>query len=270
MNSLKMDSYFKSVNIIIQEKNLGPNQNAMYLINLVSKDYDRFIFTEDDNVLASNSLIFINKSLEEYYNDSDVVAVCAHNPYGLETGAEKIVLYPFYLPYVIGFWVNKLEEMNCWTNSYNLDRLSRNVSNMLRFRYFNPGSFNNFVSGYVIDKSNRTYSYEDGTPTPIDVYRDLYMFALGKKAVFPSKNLVFNAGRDGSGVNSKLGDKQSPNIYGEEVDYRDLGVAKVNLSPVRYKVPKGLYRKLRDRKPLLLYLIWRLKVLVCWTKGDLH
>ena len=46
---------FKEVFVYIQEKNLGPSENANFLANQI-KSYDRWIFTEDDNEFSSNFL----------------------------------------------------------------------------------------------------------------------------------------------------------------------------------------------------------------------
>ena len=45
------------------------------MIKYVSTYYDRWIFSEDDNVFSPNFLVYINKGLEKFKNDKSVFAI---------------------------------------------------------------------------------------------------------------------------------------------------------------------------------------------------
>ena len=69
---------FKQFVVFRREHNCGignENSNSNLLKKYVSKKYDRYIFSEDDNVFSPNFLEFINKGLEKYYTDKNVFAI---------------------------------------------------------------------------------------------------------------------------------------------------------------------------------------------------
>ncbi len=68
---------FERVVCFYQKENLGALANEMFLIEEVYKEYDRYIFTEDDNVFAPAAIEYWNRVLDEYEEDEDVIAVCA-------------------------------------------------------------------------------------------------------------------------------------------------------------------------------------------------
>ncbi|MDE6006704.1 MAG: glycosyl transferase [Muribaculaceae bacterium] len=68
---------FKELTVIRRDRNLGLgfNGNHWDLVRLVLKTYDRFIFSEDDNLFAPAFLQFINKGLELFKNDPTIVGI---------------------------------------------------------------------------------------------------------------------------------------------------------------------------------------------------
>lgn len=70
---------FKSVEIVIRERNFGAVNNAFSLFDQVTSAHDRFIFSEDDNVFSPNFLKYINNGLDLYKNDRAVSAICGYN-----------------------------------------------------------------------------------------------------------------------------------------------------------------------------------------------
>ena len=69
---------FKKIVVFEREYNYGvkgENNNISALIKYVSTYYDRWIFSEDDNVFSPNFLVYINKGLEKFKNDKSVFAI---------------------------------------------------------------------------------------------------------------------------------------------------------------------------------------------------
>jgi hypothetical protein len=75
---LETISGFKNVVIIRRETNHGTSRNSHEARKIIFEKYDRFIFSEDDNVFSPNFLEFINKGLEKFKDDSSVLAICGY------------------------------------------------------------------------------------------------------------------------------------------------------------------------------------------------
>lgn len=54
------------------------NSNSARLSKYIRENYDRYIFSEDDNVFSPNFLQFMNKGLEYFEKDERVVAICGY------------------------------------------------------------------------------------------------------------------------------------------------------------------------------------------------
>ncbi|WP_027218053.1 hypothetical protein [Butyrivibrio fibrisolvens] len=255
----KENNNFLSFNVFKQEKNLGAINNSFFLLDTIKNDYDSYIYSEDDNVLANNTLEYINTCLQKYKYSKDIICVCANNPDGKTDIIEKVVTHRYYSPYVTGWWIDKNEKFAEWSTASTIINNAKNVRSMLKLRKYNPGCFNLLVNGFLLNKNNRTYTFENGEPTCIDVYKNLYMFFNDKKAVYPSGNLIYNNGRDGSGINCEKTDDDWPVISGEDIDFSTIDKAYEDESPARSQGPKNVYEWLRDKKPILQYLTWRLK-----------
>ena len=76
VNFLPSISGFKSVNIIRRDHNFGVGKNALdALVNIVFKEHDRYIFSEDDNHFSPNFLEFMNKGFEMFKDNKSVIAI---------------------------------------------------------------------------------------------------------------------------------------------------------------------------------------------------
>lgn len=74
---------FKAMHITKRPYNCGAGDNSNALKKEVFKRHDRFIYTDDDVEFSPNFLEYIDKTMEYYNDDSDVVAVCGYS-YPLE------------------------------------------------------------------------------------------------------------------------------------------------------------------------------------------
>lgn len=104
---------FKKVYIIRREQNYGINRNAQDLIDSVTARYDRFIFSEDDNVFSPNFLEYINEGLEKYKDDPQVVAICGYNyPFSYMSNIKgynhNSMPIAYYTCWGVGRWTDKL------------------------------------------------------------------------------------------------------------------------------------------------------------------
>ena len=76
---------FKKLHVIKQTTNLGiidnsskTYSNSLFLEDLIIRDYDRWIITEDDNVFSPGFLDFMNEALERFKDDDTVFSVCGY------------------------------------------------------------------------------------------------------------------------------------------------------------------------------------------------
>lgn len=72
-------SAFASFNVVKQKENLGAGVNVGFLAKMVSERYDRWISSEDDNEFSPNFLEYMDKCLDEYEEDPDVIAVTGYS-----------------------------------------------------------------------------------------------------------------------------------------------------------------------------------------------
>lgn len=74
---LKTIDGFKSVNIVLRDKNFGVDFNIMEAIKEVSAQYDSFIVIEDDLIFNSKFIYFMNSALKYYEKNEDVITISA-------------------------------------------------------------------------------------------------------------------------------------------------------------------------------------------------
>lgn len=79
---LEKKNNFKSLTVFRREKNCGVKgieSNSTLLTNFACENYDRFIFSEDDNIFAPNFLVYMNRCLALYEDNMDVIAVTGYS-----------------------------------------------------------------------------------------------------------------------------------------------------------------------------------------------
>ena len=106
-------SGFKKVNVFLREENLGQGKNGRDLRERISKEYDRYIMTEDDNVFSPNFLVYMNQCLEKYKDDERVVKICGFSYREWENvGDYPYNAYPMnaYCAWGTGGWFEKMKE----------------------------------------------------------------------------------------------------------------------------------------------------------------
>ncbi len=72
---LKIISGFKNVKIITREKNYGLGKSIIAGVSEIIKEYGRIIVLEDDIITSRYFLEYLNKGLNLYENDDDVISI---------------------------------------------------------------------------------------------------------------------------------------------------------------------------------------------------
>ena len=217
---------FKTVNVIEREKNYGAVDNFFKSLEYVFERHDRLIFSEDDNEFSPNFLEYINKGLDIFEYDPNVVAICGYN-YPIVIPNDYIQNYYYYKAFSawgFGAWKDKSLKFNC--NHYEIPRLIKNKNYIKEsIRYYQFANLE-YVLRSIIQEKNL---FGDGAIT-------VNMIKNNKYGVFPTISKVINYGHDGSGVNCGTSiddvflkqkiDRDNKFIYSERAPLKDKHIIK--------------------------------------------
>ena len=112
------DHSFKKLTVFRRTQNCGvanANGNSAQLRKFVETISDSFIFTEDDNEFSPNFLEFINKGLEKYKDDPNVLAIngyCHYPLYDFKHDDNNFFFHNTdYSAWGYGSWVKKRKKL---------------------------------------------------------------------------------------------------------------------------------------------------------------
>lgn len=193
---------FKSVQVIIQEKNLGPNKNILYLYEIAEKQCDCCIFTEDDNVFSTNFLLYVNKGLGIFKDDERVLGICGRKEVEWKAKKDDTVTASKIFPgYGVGIWFEKEKRLANEAKRLLLKKESFSFDNLMRLRKRNKVLFNKYVLSVLINRKKPFWV--DGELAMIDTTRAIYMYYTDHFCIVPITSKSDTRGDDGSGVNMK-------------------------------------------------------------------
>jgi hypothetical protein len=188
------NNHFSKLIIVRREYNYGlkyPNSNTSALIKSISDKTDRYILTEDDNIFAENFLEFINKGLEQFKDDPQVLAICGYRFYY----PIKFLDNNFFRQGVdfnfwgCGCWIDKMND----AATYDYKKLSSKLLNPINvFKVWKTGSYRMYA--FVSRTFKQRYNKHDN-------FFSVYMLLNNMHMIMPSKSKVRNIGWDGSGQN---------------------------------------------------------------------
>lgn len=192
LSEKEKNNKFKHLYVFRREYNWGIGgaaSNARQLREIVLKNYDRFIFTEDDNVFSPNFLEFINKGLEKYKNNKRVLAICGYsNDFECKSnGNNHFAEHSLFQAWGYGTWVNKdLEIADALTPQYFKRILFCHKKWRKCFKYW-PHWFMTIVGNAMSTRSH--------CPTH-DTNRGFYLINEDKCVICPTISKVRNIGWD--------------------------------------------------------------------------
>lgn len=178
---------FKSVKLVLREKNVGLAKNIIEGVTQVIKEYGKVIVMEDDIVTSPYFLKFMNDSLDLYENSSEVISISGCNyPVDLRNLTEDT--YFLRIPLCWG-WATWHDRWSLFSKDLNeIPLVDKDLVRYINFEgahdYFQQAKMNYrgklntwFIFWYISSAKNR------------------------KLTLFPSYSLVSNIGFDGSGEN---------------------------------------------------------------------
>ena len=195
---------FLAVHIYKREYNFGVSNNIRALFEVVTKKYEKFIFSEDDIEFSSNYLEYMNSCLDYYEEDSNAIAVAGYShplKWRIEKGKNVFKNNFIHNMWGVGLWTKKFLKVN------------NDLENGYLRKKFNE--FNFFkAKGNMIDARLCSFieSCLNNDHNLIDVYSDMscasYLYFDNKYVISPIISKVRNCGFDGTGVhctnNSKV------------------------------------------------------------------
>ena len=189
---------FRNLFVIEHQENMGSGKNMRSLIELCSKEYDRFIYTDDDAEFSPCFLQYMDLSLQRYEDDDSVVAVVGY-AYPVKWIADPkctVVKQNFNCSaWGRGFWLSKRKRVldylhfNSLAKDFSSAFRSGSVKQMIDF------AFKDYVSFCSSGWSGKRGFLNNET----DVAMRIYLAVKGKYAVMPLVSKVRNHGYDGSG-----------------------------------------------------------------------
>lgn len=179
---------FKNVVGIFREENLGAHRSIGNAIINILKEYDSYIFLEDDIVVSSDFLRFMNDGLTYYKNQKRIFAVCGFKAsFALPEGYDKdVYFYPCNSPWGFATWKDRWELVN---HDY-FDRYSELKKDSKKYKAFTSIGF--YIKGILQADSRKEIVAGD-----LRVY--YHMFQHNMCSVFPVVSKTQNWGFDGTG-----------------------------------------------------------------------
>ncbi len=202
---------FANVVVLKHGENKGSFENSELLRLAAAEKHDRFVFSEDDNEFSANYLEYMNKCLDEYEKDENILAVAGFQ-FPFHSDRIKGTVFTnniYFVAFGYGSWNRKImsarEEMT-------VELFRARYKNIKYMRYLyrqGANQYCNFVKamlGYIPG------FIEKDRVLPYDLCYGFYMAAQGKKVIFPTASKVKNWGYDGSGehCDSLIYDKEKP------------------------------------------------------------
>lgn len=251
----KIDNYlstiqgFKAVHILKRDCNFGVNKNAKDLIDMVSSKYDRYIFTEDDNVFSPNYLEYVNKGLELYRDNPNVIAICGFNyPFsymqnisGYDKNAFPITAFT---AWGVGLWFDKKP-----LHFVNKEKAKEIIYSWGMVRKLWKQDMHATIHR-LLYRHERAYS---------DLMWHLYCIIYRKYAIFPAISKVRNLGFEGEATNCR----PNPIYASQKIDdaaYFEYDDFEIKDYPVIKEVHKKMYGRsfVIRRMCEIEYLMFRL------------
>jgi len=226
---------FKSVFVIKRKENFGPVRNHLEAQSRIFEEFDRIIFSEDDNVFSPNFLDFVNKGLNKYKDDSSIFSISGYNyPISIpESYNQNVYLWTGFSAWGVGLWRDKWSKID-WNEDTALKKVRKFLNNYNQVIRFDMIA-NNYVPA-LIKMIELNTLHGDG-------YICMMLFANNMYSIFPTVSRVRNLGHDGTGMNCH---EIIDDIYKDQELYSGL---------VSYELPLDV--KLNNDLDVVLKVHWK-------------
>lgn len=209
LNNGTYDRAFRSLNIFERERNYGAERNINSLIDFIKQKYDRWIFSEDDNIFSPNFLDYMNKGLKIYENDPTVLAINGYRqlPELLVNGNTIIRQNNGFSAWGFGIWRDKYNNMIEDINNGYFQSIMFNLPMLCRIK---KNGWSRLRTFFELCFSKKQLPFAD-------YVANVYMAAKNLDVIMPVVSTVRNCGWDGTGQNCRVKDKNLIKAHMEQV-----------------------------------------------------
>ena len=195
IQSKEWQSNFKSVKIVLAEKNKGLANSVIGGVSSIIEQYKKVIVVEDDLILSRNFLQYMNDALDFYQDDQKIWSIS-----GYSFWMKSLEKYPHDVFYSYrgcswgwGTWLDRWEKVDWKVNNYpqmladkkwqqRFNRGGNDLVNMLKLQM--EGKIDSWAIRWCFAQSN------------LDMY-----------TVYPKYSYLTNDGCDGTGTHSGTSDE---------------------------------------------------------------
>lgn len=193
---------FKKITVLRAESNLGAIENSRRIREYARKQYQTYIYTEDDNEYSPCFLDYVDKALTKYWDDEQVTSISGYNfPIDMGNYDKNIYFHHQYSAWGVGRWMHKFEFVQ---TSYAND-IMKSPSKMVKILRLEPKIL--FVLMSMLAHKQR---WSDVLIVSSNILK-------GRYSIFPSVSLCRNHGHDGSGLNCGGQEKDVNDIFRNQV-----------------------------------------------------
>ena len=269
-------SMFRSFHLIKRTTNYGADRNMDSLYEEVIKDYEQFIYLEDDTEFSENYLEYMLKALDYFRDDPEVMSVTGYSyPVKLKTdnNCNIITQNAICNTWGVGFWKDKYEILSkeiekdlCLIRDF-----SYNLSHY-KFSRYRRSDYINCVAGVDPDDKD-VYRLCPMFTSLTDIAMGVYMQVNGKYQAMPTVSKVRNNGFDGTGVFcQKIKPARFGRVVSDTYDYSRQPIDQRKRFALRYDGGKSRRNSFRtlDRfvKPGAYMIIKaNIKLMAYWILG---
>jgi hypothetical protein len=179
---------FKHVTIIERDTNFGLANSIIDGVTRLCNEYGKVIVLEDDLIVSSHFLSFMNNSLEKYKDAENVMQIAGYMfPAKLDIKEDSLFL-PFITSWGWATWARAWEHFDASATNYR-----RLIGDKHLIKAFNLDNH--------YDYFNMLKAQQNGQSNSWAIRWYLSVFFLKGLTLYPKHTLVENIGFDGSGEN---------------------------------------------------------------------
>lgn len=240
--------FFKEVRIIFQKTNLGPEKNFEFLRNYVKKISETYIFTEDDNEFSKNFLKYINKGLDLFKDNENVVSICGYKDADfIYENSCNVIASKLHPAYGVGFWTKKNEKLEKDITEVLLSKYFVSKKSLRYLRKKNRMLYNIYITRVLLG-FDKTY-WNGNRLNFIDSVLSIYMHFTDYFCIVPVVSKSRTWGNDGSGVNMSKTDLNPDEEQKLDTDSNfDYKTSEIYFNAANYQIGNAYMEKCNSIK----------------------
>lgn len=210
-------SDFANLYVIKRNVNYGGIKNFADLRDFVLGKYDRFIRVDDDAEFSPNFLEYINKCLDKYEHDEDVIAVTGYSypiKWKASDGSNVLKVNFNCSMWGTGFWKDKYLPIIKYIESSGLLTISSQIKDGALHRMIDIAKYECVNLCLVRENAHNLIVKMS------DISLRLYLALMNSYVIIPRISKVRNWGFDGSGVYCPEVTKRKGRLLASNYDYK--------------------------------------------------